>query len=451
MSAVEPPVTVRFAPSPSGRLHVGNVRIAILNWLLAKKIGGRFILRFDDTDTERVREKYVRMAEEDLNWLGLVWDEEIRQSARLDRYRAAAEKLKAAERLYPCYETPEELALKRKVLLSQGKPPIYDRSALRLDAEARRKFEAEGQTPHWRFLLEPSEIRWVDSVRGEVLFEAEHLSDPVLIRADGTPLFILPAVVDDIELKVTDVLRGEDHVTNTAVQMQIFEALGAKSPRFAHLPLLTDVHGKELSKRKESLAIVDLREEGFESMALNSLLALIGSSDPVTPFASLEALLPNFDLRKFARATPKFDLDELMSVNAKLLHVLPFSKVAERLHELGLDAADENFWLAARENLERLSDASVWWRVCHGEITPVVEDVAFVGKAATLLPEGEWGADTWQTWTDEVRKATGRKGKALYHPLRLALTGSERGPKLQNLLPMIGRKRAVARLQGEAA
>lgn len=451
MSVPESPTVVRFAPSPSGQLHVGNVRIAILNWLLAKKMGGRFILRFDDTDIERIHERYVGMVEEDLNWLGLVWDEEIRQSERLDRYRTAAERLKTAERLYPCYETPEELTLKRKVLLSRGKPPIYDRSALRLDTDARRKLEAEGQAPHWRFLLEPGEIRWMDSVRGEVVFEAENLTDPVLIRADGTPLFILPSVVDDIELKVTEVLRGEDHVTNTAVQMQIFEALEAPPPRFAHLPLLVDIHGKGLSKRTKSLAIAELRDAGIESMALNSLLALVGSSNPITPFAYLEDLLPNFDLRKFARATPKFDPDELISVNAKLLHVLPFSEVAERLRELGLDAADESFWLAVRENLERLADVAAWWRVCHGEITPIVEDAAFVGKAATLLPEGEWGVDTWQTWTDEVKKVTGRNGKALYHPLRLALTGSERGPKLQNLLPMIGRKRAVARLQGEAA
>ncbi|MCE2510889.1 MAG: glutamate--tRNA ligase [Alphaproteobacteria bacterium] len=451
MNAAESTVTVRFAPSPSGRLHVGNVRIAILNWLLSRKAGGRFILRFDDTDTERSREEYVRMAEEDLGWLGLAWDEKVRQSARLDRYRAAIDKLKVAERLYPCYETPEELALKRKMLLSRGKPPIYDRAALQLDATAHRKFETEGRAPHWRFRLEDGEIRWMDGVRGDVHFEAENVSDPVLIRADGTPLFILPSVVDDIDFKVTDVLRGEDHVTNTAVQIQIFEALEAKPPRFAHLPLLTDLHGKGLSKREDSLAVSELRDEGLEPMALNSLLALIGSSDPVAPFASLEALLPNFDLRKFARATPKFDPDELASVNAKLLHELPFSEVVERLRAIGLDHVDEGFWLAVRENLARLSDALGWWRVCHAEIAPVVEDADFARKAAALLPEGEWGADTWQAWTDEVKKATGRKGKALYHPLRLALTGCERGPELQNLLPMIGRKRAVARLQGQTA
>ncbi|MGB1547445.1 MAG: glutamate--tRNA ligase, partial [Alphaproteobacteria bacterium] len=386
MSEAESSVTVRFAPSPSGRLHVGNVRIALLNWLLAKKAGGRFLLRFDDTDVERSREEYVRMAEEDLNWLGLVWDEEMRQSTRLDLYRKAAEKLKATDRLYPCYETPEELALKRKMLLSKGKPPIYDRAALHLDAAALRKFEAEGRVPHWRFRLEEGAIRWMDGVRGDVTFEAGNISDPVLIRADGTPLFILPSVVDDMDLKVTDVLRGEDHVTNTAVQIQIFEALGAKPPRFAHLPLLTDIRGGGLSKREESLSIAELREEGVEPMALNSLLALIGSSDPVAPFASLDALLPNFDLQKFARATPKFDQDELASVNAKLLHGLPFSDVAERLRGLGLEGVDEAFWLAVRENLMRLSDAAAWWRVCHGEITPIVEDAAFMREAAALLP-----------------------------------------------------------------
>jgi len=451
MSAAEIPVTTRFAPSPTGRLHVGNVRVALLNWLLTHKAGGRFILRFDDTDAERSREEYVEAAREDLRWLGLAWDEEQHQSDRLDLYRAATEKLKADGRLYPAYETPEELALKRKVLLSQGKPPIYDRAALRLDAAARERLEAEGNQPHWRFRLAPQEIRWVDGVRGEVHFEAEHLSDPVLIRADGTPLFILPAVVDDIDMKITDVLRGEDHVTNTAIQIQIFEALGAEPPRFVHFPLLTDLQGKGLSKREQSLAISELREEAFEAMALNSLLATIGSSDPITPFVSLDALSENFDLRKFARATPKFDLDELKAVNEKLLHLLSFSDVSARLGALGMEDADENFWLAVRENLTCLADAEAWWRVCHGEITPIIEDGAFAEAAAALLPEGIWDADTWRHWTEAVKQATGRKGKQLYHPLRLALTGFERGPELQNLLPMIGRKRAAARLRGQTA
>lgn len=451
MSAPSDPVVTRFAPSPTGRLHVGNIRVALLNWLLTHKAGGRFILRFDDTDVDRSREEYVVAAREDLRWLGLEWDEEVCQSGRLALYAAAAETLKAAGRLYPCYETPEELALKRKVLLSQGKPPIYDRAALGLDAAARQQFEAEGRRPHWRFQLNPQEIHWVDGIRGEARFDAANLSDPVLIRANGTPLFILPAVVDDIDLKITDVLRGEDHVTNTAIQMQIFEALGAKPPRFAHFSLLTDISGKGLSKRHGSLAIAELREEAFEAMALNSLLGTIGSSDPIAPFGSLDALSKNFDLKKFARATPKFDLDELKSVNAKLLHLTPFSDVAVRLGALGLGDADEGFWLAVRENLTCLSDTQMWWQVCHGDITPVVEDADFSEQAAALLPEGEWSDATWRDWTQAVKQATGRKGKQLYHPLRLALTGFERGPELQNLLPMIGRKRAVARLKGQTA
>lgn len=451
MSEAGHPVVARFAPSPSGRLHVGNVRVALLNWLLARKSGGRFLLRFDDTDSERSQEEYVEAAREDLRWLGLLWDVEMRQSSRLAFYAAAAEKLKAAGRLYPCYETAEELALKRKTLLSRGKPPIYDRAALHVQEADRRTFEAKGRQPYWRFLLEDREIRWADGVRGEVRFAAVNLSDPVLLRADGTPLFILPAVVDDIDFAVTDILRGEDHVTNTAVQIQIFEALGATPPRFAHLPLMTDIGGKGLSKREDSLAVAELRADGFEPMALNSLLATVGSSDPVAPFASLEALLAGFDLQKFARATPKFDLEELKGLNARLLHTLPFSTVRARLEALGLKGVAEAFWLAVRENLDRLSDAMAWWRVCYGEVRPVIEDGAFVEKAASLLPEEEWGQDTWRTWTEAVKQATGRKGKMLYRPLRQALTGAEHGPEMQNLLPMIGRKRALARLQGEAA
>ncbi len=451
MSVSRSSIRTRFAPSPSGRLHVGNVRVALLNWLLARKSGGQFILRFDDTDMDRSREEYVIAAREDLRWLGLEWDVEARQSERLDLYTKAVETLKTAGRLYPCYETPEELALKRKVLLSQGKPPIYDRAALRIGASERQRLAAEGRQPHWRFQLAQQEIHWVDGVRGEVRFDAKNLSDPVLIRADGTPLFILPAAVDDIDMAITDVLRGEDHVTNTAIQMQIFEALGAEPPRFAHFPLLTDRQGKGLSKRHQSLAVADLREEAFEAMALNSLLALIGSSNPVVPSASLEALAENFDMQKFARATPKFDLEELKNMNAKLLHLFSFSDVASRLGALDLRDADEGFWLAVRDNLERLSDVQDWWRVCHGEITPVIEDAAFASSAAALLPEGTWGPDVWKIWTDAVKQASGRKGKQLYHPLRLALTGFERGPELKNLLPIIGRKRALARLQGQTA
>ena len=447
MSAV-----VRFAPSPTGRLHVGNARVALVNWLFARKAGGTFVLRMDDTDVERSRPHFARAIAEDLRWLGLEWDWTEAQSQRLDRYAQAADRLRAAGRLYPCYETEEELGL-RRLRAAGGGPLPYDRAALRLDEAGRRALEAQGRRPHWRFLLEPGEVAWTDGIRGPVSFEGARLSDPVLLRADGSPTYTLASVVDDIDFAITHVIRGEDHVANTAVQIQLFRALGAAAtPAFVHFPLLTDAGGHNLSKRLGSLSVSVLRdEEGLEPMAINALLARLGTSDPVEPVASLDALVAGFDLSRFGRASPKLDVEELRRLNAPLVHAMSFEDVAPRLAALGLGGIDAAFWDAIRANLSRLADARDWWAICREALAPAGEERDFLSAAADLLPPEPWDARSWGAWTAAVSATSGRKGKALFMPLRLALTGREHGPELKTLLPILGRARAEARLRGATA
>jgi len=439
---------VRFAPSPTGLLHVGNARVALLNLLCARAGGGTFILRLDDTDLERSKAEFAEAIEDDLRWLGLDWDRLERQSARLDRYAVAADRLKASGRLYPCYETPDELDLRRKVQLGRGLPPVYDRAALKLSADDIARYEAEGRKPHWRFKLEHQDVRWDDCVRGASHYHGANLSDPVLIRGDGSFLYTLPSVVDDIEFGVTHVIRGEDHVTNTAPQIQLFQALGATPPAFAHLPLLTGASGEGLSKRLGSGSLKDLRATGIHPMALNSLLAKLGTSDAIEIRHTLDELAAEFAWDKFGRGTPKFDAAELERLDARLMHTASFAEVRERL---GIAGADEEFWLAVRGNLNHLAEAEQWWAICRQQLTPVIEDAGFTTAAAGLLPGGAWDHATWGAWTEAVKQATGRKGKALFHPLRLALTGRENGPELKTLLPLIGPDRARARLMGEMA
>ncbi len=436
---------VRFAPSPTGLLHVGNARLALVNWLFARHGGGTFLLRLDDTDAARSHAEYGAAIEEDLGWLGLDWDDFVRQSDRLDRYDAAVARLQAAGRLYPCYETPQELSLKRKRQLSQGRPPVYDRAARDLSDAERARFEDEGRRPHWRFLLEDDAVEWTDLARGAVHFEPGHMSDPVLVREDGYPLYTLSSIVDDGELGITHVVRGEDHVANTAVQIQLFAALDFAVPEFAHLPLLMGDDGKPLSKRLESLSLKALRREGIEPRALCGYLAHLGTSLAASGEETMEALVAGFDIAGFGRAAPRFERSELDHLNARVLHHLPFEAVRERL---GVDGADEAFWQAVRPNLSNLAEAAGWWRILHGEVAPVIGDPALCKTAAALLPDEPWDETTFKAWTDAVKEATGAKGKALFMPLRQALTGTDHGPELRVLLPMLGRERAFARLAG---
>ena len=441
-------VRVRFAPSPTGRLHVGNIYIALANWLFARKQGETFVLRLDDTDRDRSTAEFAAGIETDLHWLGLEWQEKVRQSDRFASYDAAVAKLKAAGRLYPCYETPEELELKRRSQLQRHLPPVYDRAALKLTDAERARLEAGGQRPHWRFLLEHRDVRWDDLVRGPQHIDEASQSDPVLVRADGSYLYTLPSVVDDIELAITHVIRGADHVTNTGTQVQLFQALGASPPQFGHLPLLADIGGEGLSKRTGSLSIGDLRADGIEAMAIDSYLAHLGTSDRIEPKLDLDELAKSFALDHYNAATPKFDLAELAHLSARLLHITPFAALRERLAALGL-AIDEPLWNVARANIGRLADLREWLEVCRGAVAPVIDDAAFAATAATLLPPEPWNGGTWSAWTTAVKDATGRKGRELFRPLRLALTGRDHGPEMKDLLPFIGRAKAVARLRGQ--
>lgn len=447
---------VRFAPSPTGKLHIGNIRTAVLNYLFALKTGGRFLLRLDDTDRERSTEEFAEGIRRDLAWLGLTTDWQVRQSDRVARYDAAADRLKAAGLLYPCYESEDELERRRKRQMARGAPPIYDRASLRLGADERARLEAEGRRPYWRFRLPntegagdlaplPTLVSWNDLIRGDQTVDLGSLSDPVLVRADGSYLYTFTSVVDDIELGVTNVIRGGDHITNTGVQIALFEALGAVPPAFAHHSLLVDGQGQALSKRLGALSVEGLRDAGLEPMAIVSHAALVGTSDAIEAHAGLDTLAAQFDLGKISVAPGRFDITELEALNARLLHRTEYAAVADRLVGLGVGGG-EAFWLAVRGNLTRLADARTWWDIASADIAPVIEDAQLVAAAAPLLPADPWDETTWGAWTNAVKQATGAKGRALFHPLRLALTGRDAGPELKHLLPFIGRERALARL-----
>lgn len=452
---------VRFAPSPTGRIHVGNVRTAILNWLFAKKMGGTFWLRLDDTDVARSTEEFADGIRKDLAWLGLEWACEERQSNRLARYDEVARELKASGRLYPCYETQEELDRRRKRQLARGMPPIYDRTGLKLTEKDRADLEAEGRQPHWRFRLDNSEsetglkplptiVSWNDLIRGDQTVDVGSLSDPVVIRADGSYLYTFTSVIDDADFGMTHVLRGDDHITNTGVQIQLFEAMGKDPPAFGHHSLLIGADGQALSKRLAALSIESLRDAGLEPMAVASYTALIGTSDPIEVYASLDELGALFAFEKISTAPARFDPEELKHLNARLLHMLPFEAVAPRLQALNIGGG-EAFWNAARGNLSILDDAAIWWHVVSGEVTPVIEDEALTKRAADLLPPEPWDETTFPKWTAALKSETGAKGRALFHPLRLALTGLEDGPELKALMQLIGRAKVEARLRGETS
>ncbi|MEC9145567.1 MAG: glutamate--tRNA ligase [Pseudomonadota bacterium] len=442
-------VKVRFAPSPTGNLHVGNLRTALVNHLFARRAGGHFMLRIDDTDTERSTAEFETSIRADLQWMGMSWDSEDRQSARLDWYDAVLRQLADAGRAYPCYETPEELALKRKAQLSAGRPPVYDRTALKLSDAQKAEFEAAGRRPHWRFRVNDTDVRWTDIVRGDVSYHMSSLSDPVLMREDGRVIYTMASVVDDIDHGITHIIRGEDHVTNSAAQIQLFEALGASAPAMGHVALLAGADGEGLSKRLGSLSIGQLRDEGMEGAALASLLARIGTADPVVPLAEMRDIVDGFDLSRFGRATAKFDPAELSQVNARIVQQLGFDDVGDRLAGLGV-AGGEAFWMAIRDNLSTVAEAAEWWQVCTAPTEPVIEAAAVTDAAADLLPD-EVSADIWQGWTKAVAAATGAKGRGLFMPLRLALTGRRKGPEIAPLLAFIGRDRILARLRGETA
>jgi glutamyl-tRNA synthetase len=434
-------VITRFAPSPTGRLHVGNIRTALHNFLFARKHGGRFILRIDDTDRERSREEFVDAIRDDLAWLDLQWDLQVRQSERFDLYERQFEKLKAAGRVYACYETPEELELRRKVLLGRGLPPVYERRPA--DAPV-----PEGRKPHWRFRLDhEAPIEWDDLIRGPQRFDPKLLSDPVVRREDGSWLYLLPSVIDDIDLSITHIVRGEDHVTNSAAQIQMFEALGADPPNLAHEALLVAAEGK-LSKRLGSYGVEHLREEGVEPLAMLDVLARIGTSQPVEP-ANLEELVDSFDFGHFGRAPAHFDPHDVELINARLLHRLDHSAVADRLP----GEAKEEDWLLLRPNLQRLTDFNDWFEVLNGDVDPpelAHDERLLMRDAAAVAEELDWSAEPWRALTAELKISSGRKGRELFHPLRLALTGRDSGPEMAGIVSRMGKDLAVQRLKAAA-
>ncbi len=432
--------TTRFAPSPTGYIHVGNLRTALFNYLIARKSGGEFILRLDDTDPERSKQEYADAIMQDLEWLGLTWDRVEKQSDRLERYEQAAQELRDMGRFYECFETPTELDLKRKKQLNMGKPPVYDRSALALSDDEKATLRDERGQGHWRFKLDQERINWNDGILGDISIDAASVSDPVLIRGDGQFLYTLASVCDDVDFGVTHVVRGSDHVTNTGTQIQIIEALGGTVPSFAHHSLLTGPQGEALSKRLGTLALRDLRENGVEPAALLSLMARLGSSQPVELMSTLDEIAEGFDLNTFGSAPTKFDVEDLYPLTARYLGALPYDAVAGTVTALGVPADQgEAFWNVAKENITVLKDLAGWWELCSTGADPVIddEDKEFVAEALALLPEGPFDGDTWGAWTKEVKAATGRKGRGLFMPLRKALTGMSHGPDMSALLPLL--------------
>ncbi|MCP4395219.1 MAG: glutamate--tRNA ligase [Alphaproteobacteria bacterium] len=443
---------VRFAPSPTGYLHLGNMRTALHNALFAIQNNGEFILRFDDTDVERSKTEYADAIIEDINWIGIKYSHLEKQTDRISSYEEVTDKLKANGRLYPCYETSEELEYKRRRQRARGKPPIYNRSSLNITDEERATFEAEGRKPHWRFKLDHKDVIWEDLARGHCHYDTHHISDPVLIRANGSFLYTFTSVIDDVSMDITHVIRGEDHVTNTAVQIQIFEAIDAKPPVFAHAALMTTEEGK-LSKRKGSFSVRELRDEGIEPMAINNLLAKLGTPDAVEAHRNLEVLAASFDFSRFGRAQPQFSYKELLHTNAKLLHEMPFEEALQHCEARRIPAVTEDFWNAVKPNLIRFSDINEWIEVCSEDFSSEAianmndEEKAYIAKAAELLPTGDCDDATWKTWTDVLKEATGRKGKQLFMPLRQALTGQDHGPEMKTLLPLIGKEQTARRLK----
>jgi len=438
---------LRFAPSPTGNLHVGNARTALVNYLFSKCNKGEMLLRIDDTDPERSKTEYEENIKKDLNWLGIFWEYTDRQSLKIDQYNNALNKLFEIGRAYRCYETPEELSLKRKAQLISGKPPVYDRQAMNLTEEDHQKFKSEGKLPHWRFKLIDQDVAWTDLIRGNCNYNMKSLSDPVIMREDGRPIYTLASVVDDIDHKITHIIRGEDHVTNSAAQIQLFQALGSKSPTMGHLSLIAGSEGEGLSKRLGSLTLGELREDGIESNALASLLARLGTSDPIVAFKSVEEIIKSFDLSKFSRNTAKFDVNELNLINKKSIQLLDYNDAKEKLNSLGLDASKE-FWDLVSGNLDNLKQSIIWWKVIYGEIVPIIDNPEIIKIAKENFPNDKLDNSTWGIWSKKISNESGLKGKELFTTLRKAITSQEHGPELSKLLPVLGKGKILSRLSG---
>ncbi len=436
----------RFAPSPTGLLHVGSLRTALITWFATRSKSGKFILRIDDTDQERSKKEYVNAIKKDLAWCGIDWDLCFYQSDRLAKYKKAKQKLIKSGRLYPCYETEEGLAFKKKSLLSRNLPPIYDRASLNLTSNKKQELEKRGVKSYWRFLLTDKEIVWNDKVRGELKFSAKNLSDPVLIRTDGTLTYSLASVVDDIEYGITDIIRGEDHISNSAVHIQLFEALGVKPPEFTHISLLSTKE-KKLSKRVGGFNVKELKEKGILSLSLAIFLSKIGTSEVIDAEKRIPDLIKEFEFSKLNKATVQYDYTELAIFNTKVIHSLDYNEVKDELQNLGINDIDEEFWLSVRGNIERIEDVMKWWRICKEDIKTKVLDKELIKIAREQLPQEEFNFKTWDIWMNNIKKNTSKRGKELLLPIRIALTGEDKGPELRNLLPIINKELVLKRLE----
>jgi len=441
-------VKVRFAPSPTGFLHIGNFRTALVNFLFARKEKGHFMLRIDDTDHERSSLEFEKAIIEDLSWMNFKWDSLEKQSNRLKRYDEALETLLDKKRAYACYETAEELSLKRKAQLSSGKPPVYDRSSLRLSDSDVADLKAKGNKPHYTFLLDHSEVIWNDLIKGGSKYHMSSLSDPVILREDGRVIYTLASVVDDIDFDITHILRGEDHMTNSAAQIQLFEALASAAPNLGHLSLLTDISGAGLSKRLGSLSLKDLRNEGIHPMAISSLLSKVGTSDPVEIKKEIETIILYFDINKFGKSKSKFDKNELSILNSKIYQLIDFEEINEDLKKMNISITKE-FWNLIRGNIALLKNVKDWWDICFGTIDSIIENQDFLDSALEALPKDQFNEKTWSTWTQKLSQITGKKGKELYMPLRLCLTGQNKGPEMADLILMMGRDKVIKRLSNQ--
>ena len=441
-------VKVRFAPSPTGFLHIGNFRTALVNFLFARKEKGHFMLRIDDTDHERSSLEFEKAIIEDLSWMNFKWDSLEKQSNRLKRYDEALETLLDKKRAYACYETAEELSLKRKAQLSSGKPPVYDRSSLRLSDSDVADLKSKGKKPHYRFLLDHTEVIWNDLIKGGSKYHMSSLSDPVILREDGRVIYTLASVVDDIDFDITHILRGEDHMTNSAAQIQLFEALGSAAPNLGHLSLLTDISGAGLSKRLGSLSLKDLRNEGIHPMAISSLLSKVGTSDPVEIKKEIETIILYFDINKFGKSKSKFDKNELSILNSKIYQLIDFEEINEDLKKMNISITKE-FWNLIRGNIALLKNVKDWWDICFGIIDSIIENQDFLDSALEALPKDQFNEKTWSTWTQKLSQKTGKKGKELYMPLRLCLTGQNKGPEMADLILMMGRDKVIKRLSNQ--
>ena len=443
-------INLRFAPSPTGDLHLGNLRTALINWLLAKKLNGNFMLRIDDTDTARSEERFVHSIINDLGWLGIVHDKLVRQSERLDRYQAKIEQLKNIGKLYPCFETKEELERKKKLPIASGRPPIYDRQSLNLSTKEKEKYSREGRKPYWRLLLEEKTVSWKDLIKGEIDIDLKNTSDPVLVRQDGTPLFTLTSVVDDIELQISHVVRGDDHISNTAAQILLTEYLGGSNVSYAHHSLLTTKSGEAFSKREKSLGLDSCRKQGIEAMTINSFLAKISTSDAISCFYNMEGLIKDFDISKISESPAKFNIIDLQRLNVKLIQGLDYHDAKNRFDEMNIKVTKE-LWLAIKNNIISLAEAEIWLSIISKHVVPIIKDKKITELASSLLPDEPWNENTWDTWISKIKEKTSVRGKDLMFPIRLAITGREGGPEMKKLLPLLKKELVKKRLDGITA